>query len=172
MHVPDVSANGKFDRTCPQFLRRRRSSDPAGVFLAGVLGNGSLLFDGAAGKQIAHAPGERGEILGIVSLPPFGRPLLFQATRLAVRQAFLFRTGERVLFDQHTLPLVALAGTAEANDHGTERRVAAGTSRERSISALEKCQAIEIGAPQAQRPFCFHAKKAALAKFLSTLRTG
>jgi hypothetical protein len=137
-----------------------------------VLGNGTLLIDGTAGKQIAHAPGKRGEILGIVSLPPFRRALLCLAARVTVRQAFLFRPGERVLFDQHALPLVALAGTAEANDHGTERRVAAGTSGERGISAFKERQAIEIRAPQAQRPFSFHAEKAALAKLFSTFRAG
>jgi hypothetical protein len=172
MDVPDVGANGKFDRTCPQFIRRRRSSDPAGVCLACVLRNGALLIDGTGGKQIAHAPGKRGEILGIVRLPPFSRARLCQAARVGVRQAFLFRPGERVLFDQHALPLVALTGTAEANDYGTERRVAAGPSGERCISAFKKRQAIEIGTSQAQRPFCLHAKKAALAKFLATLRTG
>lgn len=118
MDVPDVSSNGKIDRACLKLLRRRRPADSARVFLAGVLGDCPLLLDGAPGKQIAHALGERGEILGIVRLTPFSRALPSQSTSLGVGQAFLFRPPEGLLFDQHTLSLVALAGTAEAHHHG------------------------------------------------------
>jgi hypothetical protein len=76
------------------------------------------LCDGAPRKQIAHALGEYGDILGIVSLTPFSRALARQSTSLSVGQAFLFRSQDRLLFDQHTLSLVALAGTAKAHHHG------------------------------------------------------
>jgi hypothetical protein len=88
------------------------------VLLAGVLGDGPLLLDGAPGKPITHSLGEGGEILGIVRLTPFSRALPSQPTRVGVGQAFLFRPCERLLFDQYTLSLVALAGTAKAHHHG------------------------------------------------------
>ena len=168
--VSDVSANGEFDRTGLQLFRRRRPANAARVFLAGVLGDCLLPLDGAAGEQIAHAPCERGEILGIVRLTPFSRALSSQSTSLGVGEAFLFRPHERVLFDQHTLSLVALAGTAEAHHHGLKRRVSAGSSSERGISTLEEHQVIEIGATQAERPFHLQSKKAPFRKLVAALR--
>jgi hypothetical protein len=137
-----------------------------------VLGDYPLLLDGTPGKQITHALGERGKILGIVRLTPFSRALPSQSTSLGVGQAFLFRPRERLLFDQDTLSLVALAGTAKAHHHGTQRRVPAGSSRQRGVSALKEHQVIEIGATQAERPFRLHAKKAPLPKLLAALRAG
>jgi hypothetical protein len=84
-----------------------------------VVGDCPLLLDGAPRKQITHAPGERGEILGIVLLTSFSRALSSQSTRIGVGQAFLFRPHERWLFDQYTLSLVALAGAAKTYHHGT-----------------------------------------------------
>jgi len=84
-----------------------------------VLGDCPLLVDGAPGKQIAHDLSELGEILGIVRLTPFSRALPSQSTSLGVGQAFLFRPRERLLFDQYTLSLVALARTAKANHYST-----------------------------------------------------
>jgi hypothetical protein len=84
-----------------------------------VLRDCPLLVDRAPRKQIAHALSKRGEILGIVRLTPFSCALPSQPTTLGVGQALLFRPRERSLFDQHTLSLVALAGTAKAHDYGT-----------------------------------------------------
>ncbi len=87
----------------------RVRANPARELLAGVLGDCPLLVDGTPRKPVAHALGERGEILGIVRRTPFSRALTSQSTSLGVRQAFLFRPRERLPFDQHTLSLVALA---------------------------------------------------------------
>ena len=105
-------------------------------------------------------------------LTPFSRALPSQSTSLGVGQAFLFRPRERLLFDQHALSLVALAGTAKAHHDGPQRRVPAGSSSQCGISALKEHQVIEIGATQAERPLCLHAKKAAFPKFLAALRAG
>jgi hypothetical protein len=169
--VPDVSPNGKIDRACLQLLRRRRPADTARVLLTGVLGDGPLLLDGAPGKQSGHALGERGEILGIARLTPFSCPLSSESTSLGIRQAFLFGPRERVIFDQHTLSLVALAGTAKAHDNGAQRRVAAGSAGQRDISTLKKHQVIEIGASETERPFPIDAKKASLPKLFTALGT-
>jgi hypothetical protein len=162
--VSDVSPNGKIDRACLELLRRRRPADPARVLLTSVLGDGPPLLDGAPGKQRGHALGECGEILGIMRLTPFSRPFSRESTSLGVGEAFLFGPRERVIFDQHTLPLVALAGAAEAHDDGAERRVAAGSASQRGISTLKKHQVIEIGASETERPFGLHAKKASLTE--------
>ena len=52
-------------------------------------------------------------------LTAFSCPLPSEATTLGVGQALLFRPHERSLFDQDTLSLVALAGTAKTYHHGT-----------------------------------------------------
>ena len=142
------------------------------VLLAGVLGDGLLLLERTPGIQLAHAAGERGEILGVVRLTPFPSTLPSQPTRLGVGQAFLLCPFERQLFDQHALSLVALARATEAHDHRPERGVAAGSSSERRITALKEYQVIEIGAREAQRSVGFHAKKATLPECLTALRTG
>ena len=113
--------------------------------------------------------GECGEILGIMRLTPFSRPLSRESTSLGVGEAFPFGPRERVIFDQHTLSLVALAGAAKAHDDGAERRVAAGSASQRGISTLKKHQVIEIGASETERPFPLHAKKASLPKLFTAL---
>jgi hypothetical protein len=84
-----------------------------------VLGNGPLLVAWASGESLAHADGERSDILGIVRATPFIGTLSSQSTRLGIGQAFLLCPLERPLFNQHTLPLIALAGSAKANHHRT-----------------------------------------------------
>jgi hypothetical protein len=83
-----------------------------------VLRDCLAFLDGAPREKIADALGERGDIPGIVLLTPFSRSLANQSTSLGVGQAFLLRPRERLLFDQHTLSLVVLAGTAKAHYNG------------------------------------------------------
>jgi hypothetical protein len=134
-----------------------------------VLGNCPLLLAGAFGKQRAHALGECGEVLGIVRLTPFCRPLSSQSTSVRIGQAFLFGPRERVMFDQYTLSLVTLARAAEAHHDSAERRVSTGSASQRSISTLKKHQVIEVGASETERLFRLHSKKASLPEFLPTL---
>jgi hypothetical protein len=170
MAMPDMSSHRKIDRAGLELLRCRRATNPTRVLLASVLGNYPLFLDGAAGEKIAHALGERGDVLGIAFLTALGRAIPSQSTSLGVGQTFLFRPCERFFFHQYTLPLVALTGTAKANHHRTERRVAAGSSSQRGISACKKHQVIEISAREAERPFRLHVKKAPLPELLATLR--
>lgn len=170
--VPDVSPNGKIDRSRLKLSRRGRPADSARILLAGVLGNCPLLLDWATGEHLAYAPRERGDVGGIVHLTPFNRTLPSQSTSLGVGQAFLFGSLERGFFDEHTLTLVAPAGTAEAHNHSMQRRVPFGAASQRGVSTLEENEMIEIGTPQAKRPFPLHAKKAPLPKFLGAFRAG
>jgi len=135
-----------------------------------VFGNRLSLVDRTAGKPFPDAVRERMDVFHIQFLPTLGGAIPSQSTSLAVGQAFPFGSRERLFFDQHTLPLVALARTAETNHDGPERRVAAGAPSERSISTAKKHQVIEIGACEAKRSLRFHPKKAALSEFLATLR--
>ncbi len=95
-----------------------------------------------------------------------------QPPGLGVGKALLFRPRERVLFDQHTLSLVAVPGTAEPHHHGAQRRVLARAACQRGISTLEEYQAIKVGARQAEGPFPFHAEEAPLRKLPAALGAG
>ena len=114
-----------------------------------MFGDHPLLVRRTPGKQFPDAVRERADVFHIQFLPMFGRALASQSTSLGVGQTLPFGLRERLFFHQHTLPFVPLARTAETNHHCPERRVAAGSSRERSVSASKEHQVIEIGARHA-----------------------
>ncbi|OFW22699.1 MAG: hypothetical protein A3H97_06635 [Acidobacteria bacterium RIFCSPLOWO2_02_FULL_65_29] len=172
MHMPYVSSHRQIDGLRLELFGCRRAPDPTRVLLARMFGNCLLLLGRAPWKQFPDAPRERLDVCRIQFLTTFGRAIPSQSPRLGVGQAFSLRSRERLFFDQYALPLIALARTAEANHHGPERRVAAGASCERGISASKKHQMIEIGARQAERPILLHAKETPLPEVLATLRAG
>jgi len=167
--VSYVCANGQFDRTRLKLLGGSRAADPTRVLLARMLGNRPLLVTWTPGKQLAHAPRELLDVLGIELLTPFGGTLANQLPGLGIRQTFLFRPCERRFLYQHTLPLVPLPRTAETDDDGTEGRIPARSSRERRIATRQEHEMIEIRTREAQRPFRFQSEEAPLAKLFATL---
>ncbi len=142
------------------------------MLLARVLGDRSLLVARTPRKQLAHAPRELPDVLGIEFLTSFGGPLTRQVPGLGIRKALFFRPRQGRFLDQHTLPLVPLPRTAKPHDHGTEGRVPGGSSRERGITTGQEHEMIEIGTPEAQRSFRFHSEEAPLPKLFATLRAG
>jgi hypothetical protein len=129
-----------------------------------------LLIGRAPGKEIAHAPRELLDVLGIKLLPPFGRPFTGEASRFRIREALSFRPCERGFFDQHSLPFVPFPRTAKPDDYGTEGRIPTGASRERGRASSQEHEVIEICTREAQGPLCFHPKKASLPQFFAALR--
>ena len=147
VHVPDMSPHCQSDGGRLKLFGRSSTTNPAGVLLAGVFSNRSLLVGRTPRKQFPYAVRERPDVFHIKFLPTFGRAFPSQSTSLGVGQALQFGSRERLFFDQHTLPLVALARTAETNDHCAKRRVAAASPSDRGgISTSKKHQMIEIGA--------------------------
>ncbi len=170
VHMPNVRPYRQFDGLRLKLFRCRGTTNPAGVLSAGVLGNRSLFLGGASGKQIADAPGEGLNIFRIEFGATFGRTFPSESTSLRVRQAFLFRTLKRLLFDQGTLPFVPSSRAAKANHYCPQRRVACGASGERGVSPFKEHQVIEIGTRKTERPLCLHMKKAPLPECFTTFR--
>lgn len=172
VHMPYVSPHREIDGLRLKLFGCSRTTDPARVLLARVFGHRLLLLGRAPGKEFPYALRERPDVFRIQFLTTFSRTLPSPLTSLGVGQAVPFRSRERLFFDQHALPLVALARTAKANHHRPERRVAVGSSSERGISTSEKHQVIEIGARQAVRSLRLDTKKAPLPELFATLRAG
>jgi hypothetical protein len=132
------------------------------ILLARVLGDRSSLVARTPRKQVAHTPRELLDVLGIELLTSVGGPLARQLPSLRIRQALLFRPRQGRFLDQHTLPLVPLPRTAEPHHHRTERRVPAGSSRERGITTWQEYEMIEISTREAQGSLRFHSEEAPL----------
>jgi hypothetical protein len=143
--MPYVSLDGEIDSLRLELFGCSRTTDPTRVFLTRMLGNRSLFIGRASGKQFPYAPPECTNVFHIKLLTTFSRALPRQLTSLRIGQALLFRSCECLFFDQYTLSFVPLARTTKANNHGSERRMAAGSARERGISTSKKHQMIEIG---------------------------
>src|SRR5216684_5345728 len=116
VHMPNVSSHCELDGLRLQLLGHGGTANTSGVFPARMFGNGVLLLDGAPRKQCSDAFRERLDVFGIQFLTTLGRALSSESTLLGVGEAFLLRSSERRFFDQHALPLVALARATEAHN--------------------------------------------------------
>ena len=170
VRVTYVSSHGEIHVVRLKLFRRSRPSDPARILLAGMFGNGLLLLYGASGKQFPYTPRERPDVFDVQFLTTFGCTFASEPSGLVVGQAFLFGPRERLFFDQHPLSLVALSRTTKPNHNRPERRVAAGSTGQRSISAPEENKLVEVGTRQAESPFGFQTKKATFPELLATFR--
>jgi len=146
MHMPHMSAHGKFDSLCLKLLGGGGAADAAGVFAAGVFGDGGSFRGRAAGEELAHAARERRNVFGIQFPTTFSRTFPRQLTGLGIGEAFLFRSCERLLFDQNTLSLIAFPLATEADHDRPQRRVASGSPSESAIPTPQEDQMIEVGA--------------------------
>src|SRR5688500_11207406 len=106
MHVPHVRANGEVDRFRLEPLRRRGPSDSARILRTRVLGDRLRLRVRAAGIQGAYLRGEIRAILRVDIGLPLGAALSRPRASVGVRETLDFRAGERLLLDEHALPLI------------------------------------------------------------------
>jgi hypothetical protein len=172
VRMPYMCTNGQFHRTRLELFGGSRAAYSTCVLPARVFGNRPLLVLRTPGKQIAHAPREALDVLGIEFLTTFCSALAGQPSRLGIREALLFRACESGFFYQHTLSLVPLPRTAEPDYHCTKRRIPPGAPRERGIATRQEHEMIEIGTVEAQWPFGFHPEEAPFPKRFTTLRAG
>jgi hypothetical protein len=152
MHMPYVSAHGKFDSLWLKLLGGGGAPDAAGVLLTSMFRNRLLLLHGASRKQFPHAARKRRDVFGIQFPTTFGRTFPRQFTGLRIGEAFLFRSCKPLLFDQNTLSLIAFPRATEADHDRSQGRVASGSPSESGIPTRQKDQMIEVGARQAERP--------------------
>jgi hypothetical protein len=172
VHMPDVSSHCELDGLRLQLFGCGGTANPPGIFPARMFGNGVLLLERAPRKECSYALRKCLDVFVIQFLTTLSRTLSSESTTLGVGQAFLLRSCERGFFDQHTLPLIALARTAEAHDDSAQCRVATGPASERGVSTTKEYQVIEIGTGEAEWPVGLHAKKATLPECLTAFRAG
>jgi hypothetical protein len=99
-----------------------------------------------------------------MQVPVFATPPLLVAHATAepyvvVLQAFELRLLERLGLDEEALALIALAGSAEAYDHGGQAARSLRPAGERGIAAWQEDEVAEVGAVHAERPLTLHDEK-------------
>jgi hypothetical protein len=116
--VTDVRPHGQRDRILGERLRRGRSPDAATVPLAGAGSNGLGLPRRGPREQLEDSPGESLAVLPLRRLaldPPL---LALDLPPGFVRSVLALRLLDGGPFHQDSLPLIALAGSGEFEDHG------------------------------------------------------
>jgi hypothetical protein len=169
--MADVGPDRQFDGIWIEPACGSRTAHPARVLSARVVGNCAALRSRAAGKRVAQSLGKLAHVALVEFLPTLRCSLTGALAGRGIRQALSLRPLERRFFDQHSLTLVPLSRSAEPDDHRTEGRVLARSTRQRRITAGEEDEMVEVGASEAEGPFPFHPEKAPLPQFTPALRT-
>jgi hypothetical protein len=163
-----MRSNRKLDGARLEVPGCGRTTNAVRVHLARVFGNRLLLLVRTTWKQFADASREPINVLGVERLTPLGGAFSSELPGRGVRQTFLFRPCERRLFHQHTLALVALPRTTEADHHRAQCRISAGASGQGGIPTWQEHKMIQIGTCETQGAFRLQAQKTALAKLVAT----
>jgi hypothetical protein len=168
MRMSYMRSNRKLDGACLEVSGCGRTTNPVRVLLARVFSNRLLLLLRTTWKQFADASREPIDVLGVERLTPLGSALSSEFPGCGVRQTFLFCPCERRLFHQHTLALVALPRTTEADHHRAQCRMPAGAPGQGGIPTWQEHEMIQIGTCETQGAFRLQAQKTALAKLVAT----
>src|SRR5437667_501138 len=137
-----------------------------------MLGDGRPLHCRAPWEELSNSACESGHVFGIDRSASLGRALSGELAGAGVGETLPFGAGERFLPDQNALPFIPIAGLAEADDDGAQRRVAPGAARESSVAAREEYEMVEIGASEAQGSARLEAEETALAQVFSAAAAG
>src|SRR5260370_13637382 len=133
-------------------LRRRRPPDPAAFPHRRMPRDGLRLFGRASWKEPPDPAGHRPRERLVLDDATFGLTRFASRPHLGVRQALHLGLFQRSLLDQTALPLVSLARSAEADHRRPQLARRLGPAGERSVSAAEEDEVIELGAGEAKRP--------------------
>jgi hypothetical protein len=156
-----------------QALCRRRTSNPAAVFLAGMFGNGGLSPRWAGGKKPAYLCRKLFYVLLVERLSAFCFSLSPAEARFTVCQAFHFSLFKGLGFDQQALAFITFARPAPAQHDGCQGGVFPCPPGERSIAGGEEEKVVQVGAGQAERAYIFNQPDPGLAAdLLATIAAG
>lgn len=122
-------------------------------------------------KKFDHPDSEGSHILSVSPFPVRCGPLPGQGPGFSVFQAFCLCPGEGFLFDEDSLPLIALPCPTEPDDNGPESGVLPRPASEGCIATGKKNQVIEVGARHAQGLVILQAEETALFKIFPALGT-
>ena len=127
--------------------------------MAGTLDDPLTLTARTTWKEVTEPAYECLDILRIDALRSLGSTLASEDQNLSIGQALLLCADERCLVHQHALTFIPLAGSTEAYDDRTLRRVFARATGEHRVATREEDEVVEIGTAQAQWPVLLHPEK-------------
>jgi hypothetical protein len=152
--VTDVGPYGKRDRILGEGLRMGRSPDPAAVLLAGAGSDGLGLSPRGAREQVEDSRGEGLAVLSLRRLDPVPLLLALDTPPGLVRGVLALRLSYGGPFHQHSLPLIALAGAREFEDHSRAGRASQGAPGQGRVSRGKEHQPVESRALDAAAALC------------------
>ena len=110
---------------------------------------------------------DRRLISAIFDFPPFRRPLALPGAAFFVGQALFLRPAQSFGGNEDSLTFVTFAGARPLDDHGTQRRMLRGATREGGVAAGQILQMRKIGAGQTERLFVLDPNPAPRPQFLA-----
>jgi hypothetical protein len=169
VNVPNVSAYGEGNRLGVEPFRVGGSTNPAGVFEAGMLRDRDRLGLGTPGVETADVRGKLAAVADVNFGVPFRASFAGTRASVVICETFLLGSGEGCFFNEDALPFISIPRTTEPDKHCLERGIAARSSRQCGIAAWQEDEMREVGARHAKRALLLEAEPTTLPELFAAL---